>query len=398
MIIIGIFLIVYGIFLLIKANFKLKLNFNVPIKDGKGHNFAILIPARDESKVIEGLLKSIKNQTFKINMNDVYVIVESKLDKTVDICKEYGVNILLRINLSLKRKGYALDEAIKQIDKKYDAYFIFDADNVLDKNYFKEMVKTYDLGYDIGVGYRNCKNGNDSVVAAVSSLTFSMINTLGNDNRNKYHADIVVSGTGFYIRGEFIEKWKGYPFNSLTEDYELSLYASLNSMTSYYNDKAIFYDEQPIKYKQTINQRVRWIKGYFTSRKKYIPLIKKKLNKNNKNYGSQYNICIGVKPYIYMIVGLILCMLRLLSNIFISKSRLIIFTTLLIIIFIIYLVLIIVTIIMLKKDKLNINNKTKLKAILYNPIYLLTYIPCAIKALILKEVVWKKVEHSVNIN
>lgn len=391
-------LIIYGILLLVLATYKLRFNDNKPIQDNKNHNFAVLIPARDESKVIEGILKSIKNQTFNINMNNVYVIVESKLDKTVDICKNYDANVLFRTNLNHKRKGYALDEAIKQINKKYDAYFIFDADNILDKNYFKEMIKTYDLGYDIGVGYRNCKNGNDSVVSAVSSLTFSMINTLGNDNRNKWHADIVVSGTGFYIRGNFIEKWHGYPFNSLTEDYELSLYASLNSMTSYYNNKAIFYDEQPVKYRQTINQRVRWIKGYFTSRKKYIPLIKKQLNKNNKNYGSQYNTCIGVKPYIYIVIGLILCVIKLLLKIIVGKRKLVILKILLFLVLAIYLILIFATIIMLKKDKLNINNKMKIKAILYNPIYLLTYIPCAIKALICKDVVWKKVEHNVNIN
>ena len=63
--------------------------------------------------------------------------------------------------------------------------------------------------------------------------------------------------------------WKGYPFHTLTEDYELSSYATLNNLTTYYNTKSIFYDEQPLRFKDTINQRIRWIRGYFDVRKIY---------------------------------------------------------------------------------------------------------------------------------
>lgn len=90
------------------------------------------------------------------------------------------MNIIYRKDLTKKRKGYALDDAIKEIlskNKKYDAYFIFDADNILDKNYIKEMINSIEEGYDIGISYRNTKNSS-TLVAASSALTFSMINTL----------------------------------------------------------------------------------------------------------------------------------------------------------------------------------------------------------------------------
>ena len=138
-------------------------NNNHPIKEEKKKpDFCILIPAKDESKVIRGPLDSIKNQTYKINMQNVYVIVEDIKDHTVNICKEYKCNYIVRKHLELKRKGYALDEAIKQIKKEYDAYFIIDADNILDKDFFKYMSKVYQKGYDIGVGYRDNKNWSSS--------------------------------------------------------------------------------------------------------------------------------------------------------------------------------------------------------------------------------------------
>ena len=391
--------IIMGIILLILGNIHIRKN-KCTINKGniKGSNFAVLIPARDESLVIEKLLVSLKNQTVDLNMRDVYVIVETKEDKTVEICQQYDATVVIRTT-KRQRKGYALDEALKQIKKEYDLYFIFDADNVLDRNYFKEMLKTYQEGYDIGVGYRNCKNGNDNVIAACSSLTFSMINTLGNDFRNKYNANVIVSGTGFYIKGNWIKKWHGYPFYSLTEDYELSLYSVLHNMTTYYNDQAIFYDEQPTKYKQTVKQRTRWIKGYFEARKKYIPLIAKTMNPKDENYGSKYSTCLGVRAYIYLIIGVICYIIKTLILLFVNidnKDITTVLSFLIGIILIVYLIMMIVTIIMLKKEKLDLNKKTKIKTIFYNPIYLTTYINCALRALFKKNVPWDKIEHKVN--
>lgn len=360
-------------------------NNNKPIKNNKKNKFAILIPARDESRVIEELLNSIINQTRKINTNDVYVIVEDKNDRTVQIVKNKNMNIIYRKDLTKRRKGYALDDAIKEIinsKKHYDAYFIFDADNVLDKDYIKNMEKVYNNGYDIGIGYRNTKNGNDSVVAAASSLTFSMINTLGNTHKSKYNNTLTISGTGFYIKGNIIEELKGYPFNSLTEDYELTLYATLHDLTTYYEKKAIFYDEQPTKYKVTINQRTRWIKGFFESRKKYIPLLLKK--KINKNFSSSFHQIMGVNPYILLICGLLGIILT--KNIFLISF--------------VYILLVLITIIMVLKEKnsLNINKKMKLKVILYNPIFLSTYIICLFKAILNKDVKWVKIDHNKSLN
>ena len=119
-------------------------------------NIAVLIPARNESKVIEKLLISLVNQSYKLNRSDIFVIVESKEDKTVDICEKYQVSYLIRTDFSVKTKGKALDEAIKKIIniKDYQMYFIFDADNRLENNFIKEMVNTYKKGYLYSIGKR----------------------------------------------------------------------------------------------------------------------------------------------------------------------------------------------------------------------------------------------------
>lgn len=371
----------------------MKKNTNYPQKEKKGHNYAILIPARNESLVIEKLLISIENQTKKIKPEDVYVIVETKKDKTVSIVEKHKMTIVYRKNLNKKRKGFALDDAIKEIlksNKKYDAYFIFDADNILDKNYIKEMTKSFDEGYDIGIGYRNTKNSKN-LVSAASALTFSMINTIGNKRKSKYTNNLIISGTGYYIKGTIIESWKGFPFNSLTEDYELSLYSILNNLTTTYNDSAIYYDEQPEIFDVTIIQRSRWVKGYFDARRNYIHKIRKSISKKDKNYASKITALIGVNPLITLIIGDLLFLIDSTTSL---KRFIICF---IIIILLVYLCLMLFTYIIIRneEDKLDIK-VSKILLTLYNPFYLLSYIYCLYIAITKKDLGWQEIKHTNN--
>ena len=376
-------------------------------KGKKDPVFAVLIPARDESLVISNLLDSIKRQSHKIKSSDIYIIVESKDDPTVMIAKKRRLNIVYRKDLTKKRKGYALDDAVKEIlkqKKHYDAYFIFDADNVLDRNFFKEMEKSYLEGYDVGIGYRNTKNGNTNIYAASSSLTFSMINTLGNNYKLKHNLSLTVSGTGFYIKGEILEKLKGYPFTSLTEDYEFSLFAVLNDLTTTYNVKAKYFDEQPTSYAVTIKQRTRWVKGYFTSRSKYYAALKAKAAKKDNNYPAVYTTLVGVKPYILLVISLILYLAnivyKIITNSIIKVPIVGLLGQFFAILLLIYFALVLFTLVLLIKEKenLRLNATMKIKVLFYNPLFLASYVKCLYLALKTKDLAWDKIPHTTNID
>ncbi|MEG2232442.1 MAG: glycosyltransferase family 2 protein [Bacilli bacterium] len=386
--IISLVLILIGVFLFLISILK-SSDYKFKLKPRTSNEFAILIPARDESKVIEGLLKSIKKQID--NLESTYIIVESLDDPTCLISKKYNANIILKKDLTKKRKGYALDDAIKEIilKKHYDLYFIFDADNILEKDFIEKMLETYQKGYDIGVGYRNIKNG-DNVISACSGLTFSIVNVI-NEIKNKLKKVVAISGTGYFISGDIINKLESFPFISLTEDYEISLYAQANNLSTFYNKNAIFYDEQPKKMSVSIKQRTRWIKGFFEARKIRL--------KNIKNNLARY---LGLIPYLFIVSGLFLFIF---SNLFgtiyfyIISSEQIIFTliNLISIILIIYIILFLFTwLIIIKDKKINLNTFLKIKTVLFNPIFLASYLNCFIKAITKKEIKWDRIEHIEN--
>lgn len=397
-------LVVIAIYLLFKEYLVTLKGCKLHLTRRKGpFKFAVLIPARDESLVIEGLLDSLENQTVKVDNADIYIIVESDKDKTVSIAKKRGMNIVYRKDLTKRRKGYALDDAIKEIllaNKHYDAYFIFDADNVIDKNFIKEMMKSYQKGYDIGIGYRNTKNGNSSVCAAASSLTFSMINTLGNDYKGKHNLSLTVSGTGFYIAGDILEKLGGYPFNSLTEDYEFSLYAVINNLSSVYNKKAKYFDEQPVNYKVSVMQRTRWVKGYFETRAKYYEKLFVATKSKGDNYASCYTTLVGVMPYILLVISVLLYTLnliyRIITNLIVSFLVFPLVWQLLLIILFIYIGLVLFTLLLLIKEKnsLKLNRKIKIKVLFYNPFFLISYVKCLYLAIKNKNLSWERIVHN----
>lgn len=371
----------------------------------QNHKFAILIPARNESKVISQILDSIKNQTYDKSLLDTYIIVEKDDDPTCEIAKKYeNTHIIVRKHLELKGKGYALDEAMQEILPKklgYEAFFIFDADNILDQNYFVEMNKIVDQGYDIGLGYRNSKNWNDGWVASCSGMTFAMFSNFDNKPRTKLGFGIKVCGTGFCVSSKVIEKLGGWKFFTLTEDYEFSLYAIVNNLKTAYNEDAKFYDEQPIHFKQSWNQRIRWCKGFSQANKIYSKqLLKSGIKDKGKARLDKIMYSFGIIPFAATLATLVAYQVLHLTLGFVGIGTgeplwYLPFICFGAATFALYLFLVLYTVCLIIADKKNNNLSfgNALVCCLMNPIFILLYIPIFITSSFKKEVKWVAIEH-----
>ena len=97
--------------------------------------FAVLVPARNESEVIKNIMRALTAQTYPKEYFDVWFIVEKDDDPTIKFAGEFGFKYFVRDEMTKHRrtKGFALQECIRHFKAKglvYDAYMIFDADNV----------------------------------------------------------------------------------------------------------------------------------------------------------------------------------------------------------------------------------------------------------------------------
>jgi len=128
----------------------------IKFKEKKGKDvkpekrFALIASAYNEEAVIAQLVDSLVNLDYPKELYDVYIIADNCTDKTADIAKEHGANVFVRFNKVQKGKGYAIEWCFNKIfdsNKQYDAFCIFDADNLVHKNFLLEMNKQFCKGY-----------------------------------------------------------------------------------------------------------------------------------------------------------------------------------------------------------------------------------------------------------
>ncbi len=258
-------------YILVPFFFKNRKN---PAEKVVNHSYAVLVSARDEERVIGYLIDSIRKQTYPGSLVHIFVIADNCSDKTAEVARETGVTVYERFDSQKVGKGYALHDLIEKIREDYsedafDAFFVFDADNVLDCHYIEEMNKIFCEGYRIVTGYRNSKNYGDNWISAGYSLWFMRDSKYLNYARYLLGTSCSVSGTGFLMSNEILKKYGGWNFFLLTEDIEFSVKNIIEGEKIGYCDNAVLYDEQPVTFIQSWKQRLRWARGYLQVFKKY---------------------------------------------------------------------------------------------------------------------------------
>ena len=238
------------------------------------HRFAVLIAARNEEAVIGKLIDSIKAQGYPGRLVKIFVAADNCTDATAEAARSHGAEVYERYDMTRRGKGYALDFLLREIKLRghvrFDGYIVLDADNVLDRDFILHMNETFSAGHDIVTCYRSSKNYGDNWISAGYALWFLRESRYLNSARARLGSSCGVSGTGFLFSQAVLDaQGGGWPFHLLTEDIEFTIDNVTRGMKVGYCPDAIAYDEQPISFRQSWAQRLRWSRGYLQVFKKY---------------------------------------------------------------------------------------------------------------------------------
>ena len=235
--------------------------------------FAVLIAARNEELVIGPLINSLLTQDYPPELYDIWVLPNNCTDHTAQAARDFGARVL-ECTVPVKSKGEVLRFAYHRLKGRgYDAYCVFDADNVADPHFLMEMNHAYMAGARAAQGYRDSKNPYSTAVSGCSSIYYWMMDRFHNAGRAALGLSAMINGTGFMVSARLLGRLGGWRTETISEDLELSVQTALAGERVYWVPRAITYDEQPLTWEQSIKQRRRWSSGTLQVAEGYLPAL-----------------------------------------------------------------------------------------------------------------------------
>ena len=378
-----------------------------PPKAKKLHRYAFFIAAHNEEAVIANLVRSIKDQDYPSELIEVFVVADACTDNTAQLAREAGAVVYERNDLARKGKSWVMDYGFDRILNEYpdtfEGYFIFDADNVIARDYVSKMNDAFDQGFHVVTSYRNSKNFGSSWISAANATWYLREARFLNNARNICKTSCAVSGSGYLISASVIEGMHGWQFHTLTEDIQFTTFCAIHGIRIGYAP-AEFFDEQPVTFKASWKQRMRWTKGFYQV---FFSYNRDLIRGIGKGQFASYDMLMTIAP------GMILTLLSFfinatylivgsLSHGFIAtQGELLMCAGSLVMTFasmyVVFFILAVITTIS-EREHIHAKKKWRIFTNLFTfPIFMISYVPITVAALF-KKVEWVPTKHDIAVN
>lgn len=322
-----------GAWLLIMMVYQLYLTiygFKKKTKDYNDHEpesrFLVLVPAHNEERVIGDIIKNLQQMDYPRELYDFYIIADNCTDNTAEVASEAGAKVIVTQKDGPDAptgKPIALKKALEYVgdyQDKYDLLMIFDADNLMDKNMFREVNSQYlDKGKpDLIQCYLGMKN-KEGVVAWFYYTSYTVTNRFFQLAKHRLGLNCSVGGTGYAITTSYVHQRGGWTSMSLTEDIEIQVEATGEGRRILWNHDARLYDEKPTSMKASLKQKIRWAQGHWFVALRNTPAICKALKEKRISVGEFISVMLymySLSTYLVTVLQLVLMALLLLVPVF----------------------------------------------------------------------------------
>ena len=232
-----------------------------PGEDWDPPNVSILVPVKNEEKVVGRLLDALVKLDYPKENLEVIVVEDESNDRTLQICKNFGdkyswIKVFHRD--SSTGKGDALNYAFHQSSGEIVA--TFDADDIPEQQAVKKALRYFDNPETGAVhGYHRVLNLRESIVSRLAAYE-NFVYRLSNDGKYALKLFVTFSGSNTFFRRTALEKVGLWDPKSLVEDAELSVrFAKAHIATRLAPVEC--WQEMPAKVGSLFRQRIRWSGG-----------------------------------------------------------------------------------------------------------------------------------------
>lgn len=376
-------------------------------KAKKKHRYAFFIAAHNEESVIANLVRSCLEQDYPPELIDVFVVADACTDRTAELAAQAGAITWERNDLARKGKSWVMDYGFNRIldeyGDKYEAFFVMDADNVIAPNYVDIMNDAFDMGYLVCTSYRNSKNFDSSWISSAYATWFLREARFLNNARMMSGTSCAISGSGWLVSERIIRAMHGWDFHTLTEDIQFSTFCAANGIQIGYAP-AEFFDEQPVTFKASWIQRMRWTKGFYQVFFSYGHDL---VHGMGKGLFSSYDLLMTIAPgmlitLVSVLVNVTYLVIGALSHGFISTQAELdmCMGSLAMSVISIYAVFFLVGLVTTISERRHIHARKRWRIVtnLFTfPVFMMSYIPITVVALF-KKVEWVPTKHDIAVS
>ena len=386
---------IYGMYFFVTGLFGFK-NYHKSMfaKFEPKNKFAIIIPCRNEEKVIGDLIKSIKKSRYPEDLYEIYAVPNNCTDDTRGAALKAGAKVI-DIKEKVKVKADALSYTFNYLKDREDinAYIIFDADNLVHPNFLSKMNDALESGVQVGQCFRDSKNMSDNWLTGSYTLFYFIQNFFFNRARMNFSGSAAINGTGFMIRKDVVKD--GFHTHTLTEDSEFTGQCALRGIQVAFVEDAVTYDEHPQSFIASWKQRKRWTSGTYMCLRLYGSKLLKTFFKTGNI--ACFDMVMMYSAPLAMIVGFLLSVVLVIFH-FTGVELFDFFSYLYatgFVFFIIYYILnVLLNIFVVKYNHKSV--KDILSGILLFSFFLATWIPINIICLFKKTNNWEEIKHDRN--
>lgn len=381
--------------------------------------YGLIIPARNEEAVVGKLIESIQRANYPQDKLHIFLIAHNCTDGTADVGRSLGATVYEYNNPEECTMGYAFRYLFDRISEdygidNYDGFFLFNADNIVDENFFDKMNDAFvaEGRKNIITSFRNSKNFGTNTMSACYGLYFAYGCRYESRGRSVIGCSTRVQGTGYVVPRELVKD--GWKYVTLTEDWEFTADRVIENQKIVFCDEAMFYDEQPLSIKVMIRQRLRWARGHLlvcTTRLKdlFCSLFKSKKKGGSAHKFSTYDLSINILPVcviatVFFLLQTVAVLLApaffpqeynfvdvLLTHLFgIARGFVGTYAGLALASILLY--------ILERKRIRKVGILTRITSVLVFPIFLLLSAPLEVCSLFMKNLGWKPIPHGDNSN
>ena len=232
-----------------------------PGEDWDPPNVSVLVPVKNEEKVVGRLLDALVRLDYPRENLEVVVVEDESKDRTLDICKSYSAKYpwikVFHRDASLG-KGDALNFAFHQSSGEIVA--TFDADDVPEEQAVKKALRYFNSPETGAVhGFHRTLNLRESIVSRLAAYE-NFLYRLSNDGKYALRLFVTFSGSNTFFRRTALEKVGLWDPKSLVEDAELSVrFARAHIATRLAPVEC--WQEMPARVGSLFKQRIRWSGG-----------------------------------------------------------------------------------------------------------------------------------------